>query len=259
MEMNRGGEELFAIRPTPFHEVTRTKKEINLIEQLYSLWADVDASFSLWAAILWAEMAEQVSVMSEIVDGYEARYKKLPKKLKEWPAYGEINVKILDLQTLLPLLSELSKSSIKVRHWEEINTLLIASNTFLPYNEEHFALHDIMKSSVISIKDEVEEICESADKQLQIEKKMYDLKEHWTLSSFEFTIWKNRDVPVLRAFNVVIEELEEAQLQIQTLLSIRHVAPFRSDVQKFLTQLSDTSDTLEMWVKVQMLWTSLER
>jgi hypothetical protein len=25
-----------------------------------------------------------------------------------------------------------------------------------------------------------------------------------------------------------------------------------------LTQLSDTSDTLEMWVKVQMLWTSLE-
>jgi dynein heavy chain len=57
---------------------------------------------------------------------------------------------------------------------------------------------------------------------------------------------------------VVIEELEEAQLQIQTLLSIRHVAPFRGDVQRFLTQLSDTSDTLEMWVKVQMLWTSLE-
>ena len=36
------------------------------------------------------------------------------------------------------------------------------------------------------------------------------------------------------------------------------MAPFRGDVQKFLTQLSDTADTLEMWVKVQMLWTSLE-
>jgi dynein heavy chain len=87
---------------------------------------------------------------------------------------------------------------------------------------------------------------------------MYDLKESWALASFEFSMWKNRDVPVLKAFGVVIEELEEAQLQIQTLLSIRHVAPFRGDVQRFLTQLSDTSDTLEMWVKVQMLWTSLE-
>jgi len=69
---------------------------------------------------------------------------------------------------------------------------------------------------------------------------------------------ENRDVPVLKAFGVIIEELEEAQLQLQTLLSVRHVAPFREEVQKFLSQLSDTSDTLEMWVKVQMLWTSLE-
>jgi hypothetical protein len=63
-------------------------------------------------------------------------------------------------------------------------------------------------------------------------------------------MWKNRDIPVLKAFGFVIEELEEAQLQLQSLLSIRHVAPFKDDVQKFLTSLSDTADTLEMWVKV---------
>eukprot|EP00596_Hydrurales_sp_CCMP1899_P003886 CAMPEP_0119049504 /NCGR_PEP_ID=MMETSP1177-20130426/64964_1 /TAXON_ID=2985 /ORGANISM="Ochromonas sp, Strain CCMP1899" /LENGTH=452 /DNA_ID=CAMNT_0007026809 /DNA_START=96 /DNA_END=1450 /DNA_ORIENTATION=- len=258
MEMNRGGEELFAIRPTPFHEVTKTRKEINLIDQLYSLWADVDGSFTTWAAILWSEMGDQVTTISDSVNGYDARCKKLPKKLREWPAYGEINSKVIDLQTLIPLLSELSKASIKVRHWEEINTLLSATSTALPYLEDSFTFMDIMHSGIIHIKEEVEEICEGADKQLLIEKKMYDLKESWALASFEFSMWKNRDVPVLKAFGVVIEELEEAQLQIQTLLSIRHVAPFRSDVQRFLTQLSDTSDTLEMWVKVQMLWTSLE-
>jgi dynein heavy chain len=61
-------------------------------------------------------------------------------------------------------------------------------------------------------------------------------------------MWKTREVPVLKGFGFVIEDLEEAQLQLQTLLSIRHVAPFRDDVQKFLSQLSDTADTLEMWV-----------
>ena len=71
-------------------------------------------------------------------------------------------------------------------------------------------------------------------------------------------MWKSRNIPVLKAYGVVIEDLEEAQLLLQTLLSVRHVAPFREDVQRFLTMLSDTADILELWVKVQMLWTSLE-
>ena len=87
---------------------------------------------------------------------------------------------------------------------------------------------------------------------------MGDLRETWGSAQFEFAMWKSRDIPVLKAFGYVIEELEEAQLQLQTLLSIRHVAPFREDIQTFLTTLSDTTDVLEMWVKVQMLWTSLE-
>ena len=216
MEMNRGGEELFAIRPTAFNEVTRTRKEINLIDQLYSLWSDVDASFTTWSGILWFEMADQVTAMSETVNGYDARCKKLPKKLREWPAYADINTKIVDLQTLLPLLSELSKPSIKVRHWEEINGLLAANgpaHSSLPYKEETFTLSDIINSGVIGVKDDVEEICEGADKQLQIEKKMYDLKEQWALAYFEFSSWKNRDVPVLKSFGNVIEDLEEAQVK----------------------------------------------
>jgi dynein heavy chain len=65
-------------------------------------------------------------------------------------------------------------------------------------------------------------------------------------------IYKYRDVPVLKAFGVVIEELEEAQLQIQTLLSIRHVAPFRSDVQRFLTQLSGIYICIYIYIYICM-------
>ena len=152
----------------------------------------------------------------------------------------------------------MSKPSIKPRHWKEIQELVVANGKSLPYNEEKFSLGHLIDAAISQIKDEVEEICDGADKQLQIEKKMVELKEIWATSSFEFAMWKSRDIPVLKAFGVVIEDLEEAQLLLQTLLSVRHVAPFRGDVQKFLTMLSDTADTLEMWVKVQMLWTSLE-
>ena len=65
MEIYRGGEELFAIRPTPFHEVTKTRKEINLIDQLYSLFVDVDASFTSWSKLAWSETADKVVIMTE--------------------------------------------------------------------------------------------------------------------------------------------------------------------------------------------------
>ena len=47
-------------------------------------------------------------------------------------------------------------------------------------------------------------------------------------------------------------------MNMQTLLSMRHVGPFREPVQEQLTALSDTADTLELWIKVQLLWTALE-
>ena len=261
MDMMKAGEELFALRPTRFTEVLKTRKEINLIDQLFSLYVDVQGSIKSWSTYLWSDLTDKVTGMSDVTNSYDGRLKKLPKKLREWPAYDEVVAKIGELQIIVPLILELSKPSIKKRHWMEINGLLASAVPpckQLPFEDENFAFQHLVDSNIIKLKEEIEEICDGADKQLSIEKKMQEMKERWTIMTFEFAMWKSREVPVLKAFGFVIEELEEAQLQLQTLLSVRHVAPFRDDVQKFLTLLSDTSDTLEMWVKVQMLWTSLE-
>ena len=255
MDTYRAGEELFALRPTRFNELVKTKKEIQLLDLLYGLYTDVTSSVSSWRKILWEDITENIQVISEMSMGFDSRCKKLPKRLREWPAYTESRETITNLTTISPLLVEMSKPSIKDRHWDEINSLLTKK---IDYKNAAFSLSHILDTNILDIKEEVEEICDGADKQLQIEKKVFDLKEHWQNAYFEFSLWKNHDVPVLKAFGFVIEELEEAQLQLQTLLSIRHVAPFREEVQKFLSQLSDTADVLEMWVKVQMLWTSLE-
>ena len=255
MDTYRAGEELFALRPTRFNELMKTRKEIQLLDTLYGLYVDVTTSVTAWRKIPWDEVAENVPTISDLTNGYDSRCKKLSKRLREWPAYTEVRNIVTDLSVLAPLLMEMSKPSIKPRHWDEINANLPKK---IPYQDGDFPLAHVIDSSILTIKEIVEEVCDGADKQLQIEKKVNDLKEYWQGACFEFAVWKNRDVPVLKAFGFVIEELEEAQLQLQTLLSVRHVAPFRDDVQRFLAQLSDTADVLEMWVKVQMLWTSLE-
>jgi dynein heavy chain len=256
-DMYRAGEELFALRPTRFVEIGKTRKDISLIDLLYSLYVDVQQSVKNWAQIRWQDVADQIVSITETTNSFDNRCKKLPRKLREWPAYDEVSAKIKELFVLTPLLTNLSKSSIKTRHWIEVNALLGSAKS-IRFSDEDFCLKHLFDSPILNYVEDIEEICDGADKQLAIERKVNEMRDHWAICNFEFAVWKSRDIPVLKAFGFVIEELEEAQLQLQTLLSVRHVAPFREDVQKFLSLLSDTADTLEMWVKVQMLWTSLE-
>eukprot|EP01029_Cantina_marsupialis_P005375 TRINITY_DN157_c1_g2_i1.p1 TRINITY_DN157_c1_g2~~TRINITY_DN157_c1_g2_i1.p1 ORF type:complete len:3733 (+),score=1529.44 TRINITY_DN157_c1_g2_i1:1436-11200(+) len=191
--------------------------------------------------------------MADQMDSFQTRCRKMPKSLREWEAYQDLRQRIEDFQTVLPLLQELSKESIKTRHWGEV--MKITGSTF---SVEGLKLETLLASGLVKYKDDIEEICEGADKQLSIENKLLEIKERWAVEEFHFTTWKTRAVPILSGVMPVVEELEEAQMQLQTMLTMRHVAPFRTEVQGKLAQLSDTSDTLERWLKVQMLWCSLE-
>ena len=255
MEMYAAGEELFALRATPYPELTKTKKEVSLLDQLYGLYMDVIDTMSTNRGILWSDISEQLEAMEESTNGFDARCKKMPKRLREWKAYLDLRDMLTSFQDILPLIGQLTKSSIKSRHWMQVIEI---TRTKFPFDKELFKMQDVLDSPILNFKEDVEEICEGADKQLQIETKLGDIKEQWTRSAFSFMPWKSRDVEVLQGFGMIIEELEEAQLALQTLLSMRHVTPFREEVQQKLTELSDTTDTLELWVKVQMLWTSLE-
>jgi len=107
-------------------------------------------------------------------------------------------------------------------------------------------------------KDEIEEVTDGADKQLKIENNLKELDDRWKLQKFVFKEWKGRSIQILQVTVGVMEELEEAQMQLQTMLAMRHVGPFRENAQLLLQTLSETSETLEKWLKVQMMWCSLE-
>ncbi|KAJ8610701.1 hypothetical protein CTAYLR_005659 [Chrysophaeum taylorii] len=255
VEMYVAGEELFALRTTKYPELVKTRKEVGLLDQLYVLYLDIQHALDNYRSVHWSDVTVRFQAMVDETTAFDARCKKLPKKLREWEAYTEMRAKVTDLQDLLPLIADLSKPSIKPRHWREVIDLI---KTPLPFDKESFQLKHIFKSPLLQFKGQVEEICEGADKQLGIETKLADVKEQWDHAAFTLTKWKERDVPILLAFGQVIDDLEEAQLNLQSLLSMRHVGPFREAVASQLTTLSDTADTLELWIKVQLLWTSLE-
>ena len=54
------------------------------------------------------------------------------------------------------------------------------------------------------------------------------------------------------------EILEETLMNLNTMNAMRHSIPFKEQLGTMLTTLGDTGDTIERWIKVQQLWTSLE-
>ncbi|TMW55127.1 hypothetical protein Poli38472_013889 [Pythium oligandrum] len=255
LEMYTAGEELFGMRPTEYPELMRTKKELALLDQLYGLYMDVVNTLDEFRCVLWSQVASTVPRMTEIFTSFDVRCKKLPKKLCEWEAYHILRKDINEFLEILPIIKELAHESIKARHWDDV--MRICGKT-LPVESEIFRFQDVLEARLLTWKEDVEYICESAQKQLQIEHKIKDIKERWAGTSFEFGEWRSRNVPVLKGYGLIIEDLEESQLQLQAMLSMRHVVYFKDSVQSKLAQLSDTADILELWIKVQTLWMSLE-
>lgn len=254
-ELYASGEELFALPKTTYPELEATKKELQLQDKLFGLYTDVLSTIEEWKQIPWLSVAERVQAMTEKVDAFSSRCKKMPAKLREWEAYTDLKQMIDDFTDILPLLQELSKESIKSRHWDAV---MEKTGTQLDVTAADFKLQALMDANIVGFKAEIEEITDGADKQLKIEIQLGEISQRWETEEFQFNDWKGRNVPILKAVVPIVEELEETQMNLQTMLSMRHVAPFREVAQQKLEQLSDTSETLERWIKVQMLWCSLE-
>ncbi|DBA03213.1 TPA: hypothetical protein N0F65_003933 [Lagenidium giganteum] len=255
LEVYSAGEELFGMRPTEYPELVRTKKELTLLDQLYGLYMDVVSTMEEFKGILWTQVGSNIQRMSDCFTSFDARCKKMPKKLCEWEACHILRKDINEFLEMIPLVRELCKESIKARHWEDV---MKCCNKTLMFESESFKFQDILDAKLLTWKEEIEYICESAQKQLQIENKIKDIKERWAGTAFEFGEWRSRNVPILKGYGAVIEDLEDGQLQLQAMLSMRHVVFFKESVHAKLAQLSDTADILELWVKVQTLWMSLE-
>lgn len=255
MESYRGGEELFALPLTDYPDLSQTEKEVKLADQLFSLYTDVLSTFNDWKGVLWVDVRTNMDEMKEKIDSFSSRCKKLPARLREYSAYKMLKMQIEDFETILPLLAELTKESIRDRHWEEV--MAITESTF-DFAGPEFRLQSLLDIDLVSKRDDIEEVTDGADKQLKIERGLEEIEERWKSATFLFKEWKGRNIQILQGTVGVMEELEEAQMTLQGMLTMRHVAPFRERAQDLLQTLSETSDTLERWLKVQMMWCSLE-
>ncbi len=84
-----------------------------------------------------------------------------------------LKVQIEDFQTVLPLIQEFTKESIRDRHWDEV--MEITGSKF-DYTSIDFKLQSLLDIGLVPKRDEIEEVTDGADKQLKIEKNLEEIE-----------------------------------------------------------------------------------
>lgn len=243
MESFRGGEELFALPLTSYPDLTQTEKELQLSDQLFALYVDVLSTLTEWKGVLWTDVARSIGDMGDKIESFSVRCKKMPTRLRDYAAYKALKTQIEDFQVVLPLLQEMTKESIRPRHWEEV---MVITKSQFDFQGPDFSLQSLLNIGLVAKKDEIEEVTDGADKQLKIEKVLEEIEDHWKQARFGFKEWKGRGVQILAGTGAVVEELEEAMMNLQAMLTMRHVAPFRERAQEVLNTLSETSGIFKL-------------
>ncbi|KRT82784.1 hypothetical protein AMK59_4319, partial [Oryctes borbonicus] len=254
-EMYSSGERLFGLDVNDYPILHQRKKEFNLLNKLYGLYITVNQSIDGYFDLLWADVDTEV-IMAELAD-FQGRCRKLPKGMRDWPAYLDLKKKIDDFNETCPLLELMANKAMKDRHWKRMAKV---TGYLFDVESPTFTLRNVMEAPLLQFKDDVEDICISAVKERDIEAKLKQVITDWAVVELSFSAFKNRGELLLKGSETgeIIASLEDSLMVLNSLLSNRYNAPFKKDIQLWVSKLVTTSEVLEKWLTVQNLWIYLE-
>ncbi|XP_026319440.1 dynein heavy chain 8, axonemal-like [Hyposmocoma kahamanoa] len=253
--MYSNGEKLFGMEVKDYPILHQKKKEFNLLSKLYSLYVTVMNSIDGYFETPWAEL--NIETIVQQLNEFDLRCRKLPRAMKDWPAFIDLKQKIDDFNETCPLLELMADKAMKDRHWRRLEELM---NCLLDVESEAFTLANVMEAPLLKYKEDVEDICISAVKEKDIEAKLKQVMADWAVIDLTFTNFKNRGELLIKAADTMdtITLLEDSLMVLNSLASNRYNAPFKKNILLWIFKLQSTSEILERWLQVQNLWMYLE-
>jgi len=253
----RAGEELFGLPTTILPDLERTERELKLLDRLYSLYTTVINSVSEFNEMPWHEVSREMEAMTATISDFQNQCIKMPKELRHWEAYIDLKKVVDDFLQSLPLVQMLAHTSMRSRHWQQLMSL---TNKHLAVGSDSFKLIHLLEADLLECREDVEDIANSAVRELAIEDKLASISDEWADEQLAFAQFKSRGPIALKGVETaeLMEKLEETMMNLGSMAASRYITPFREEVQVWVNKFSTVSEQLEIWIQVQGMWMYLE-
>ncbi|GIY72851.1 dynein heavy chain 8, axonemal [Caerostris extrusa] len=192
-ESYKDGEELFALPVSEYPSLVQSKKDMVLLQKLFTLFNQVMKKITGYFQYTWENV--DVQVMTEELTDFQNKCLRLPKGCKDWSYFSILKQRIEDFKETCPLLTRLRNEAMTMNHWKRIEKVC---NHKFDDDQSKWTLGTVMEAPLLVFKDDVEDICIAAEKEREIEAKLNQIFAEWAVENLFFSNFKNRGELLLK-------------------------------------------------------------
>jgi len=234
------------------------KRDLKEMRNLWNASEELHAYIESSEAFLWSNL--DLEILEEGGKSQLKSMKALHKCTRWSDAFISLDKLCKNFLSTIPLITLLRAKSMRPRHWKLLIKATNADSFIPPCDDENIRLGGLLALDLHKISNEVEEICDQANKEDKMEKTLEQIESRWTGIVFTMSPYKgdDEDIPILGIEEEDFESLENDQLVIQGMLASRFVAQFRNEVNSWHKALLNVNEVFLLISEIQRTWSYLE-
>lgn len=241
---------LFDLKPYESEELRLVRRDLQWLKRACDLQSLSNQVVAAWAEYYW----KSVAPMDIENDLYMIKREldKLPAFAQAWPLAKNMQDKMAKFAVVVPIISRLQRTPLHERHWKRLMNL--SGNSFDREGGE-FRLGSVFKLELYKLEDEVDDLINTAEKEINIEQKLASIKLIWANMQLKFTEEGSLELPQ----NEVVITLEEHQVELQAMSTMgKYVQHLASQVTALQSSLARIESLLFLAIKIQQHWAKLK-
>lgn len=260
-EQMKFGLEIFEIEPMSYPEVAQVEKEIRFLTEIWECKNDWDKQWESLKDIKFYDLEpDEMEAMAE--DKFQDKYRKFDKEVRDWGVFNFLKNEIDKFIRTMPLIKELKGDAMRDRHWKELR---FEVKDDFDETSEDFTLEKVFSLNLLSHQAKIEDLCENARKQLNIEKQLNEIAQIWDddpKSNLDVVAKKSKadqeEFFCIRSTDKIMEIIEEHSATLSTHKSSPYYKEFDTKIDYWEQMIAQITETIEILMAVQGKWTYLE-
>jgi dynein heavy chain len=233
-------------------ELLGFEKDSKLFAENARIFDQGDIMKPSWRSTLWKDI--NTDEMEEVTKNFIKFFKSMDKSIRTNDAYINLDAESKKFMSSIPVIADLKHPSMRDRHWDAVKKVTKSSFTV----DATFKLSSLIDIGLFNFEEDISEIVNGAQKEQRMEVALKKISTVWTSVEFEFTKHKDTDLHLIRLKEEDFDTLEDHQVQIQDMMSSKHVAVFEKKVVEWQGKLSKVSDVYGIMSEIQRTWAYLE-